>query len=101
MSFPKLLGSSVNAYDAGMVASSLHFQRHIVVPVAITVVLLFAVVGNTRPKIVKFLGSGCLLAGIGGMLHDFTPAAYQFRPDLTNLAECAESGQVCVRTKNI
>ena len=94
--FFALLWSSVNAYGPAMVASSLHFQRHIMIPVAITVVLLFAVIGNARHRIVKILGSVCLIVGVGGIIHDFTPSAYPFRPDLTQLQECAENDRsVC------
>lgn len=87
-----LLGSAVNAYGQAMVASSLHFQRHIMIPAAIVIVLLFAVLGSSATSWAKWVAACCLLAGLGGVAHDLIPAAYPYRPDLSGLEECVDSG---------
>lgn len=87
-----LLLSAVHAYGAAMVASSVAFQRHIVVPVAITIVLLFAVLATAKATWARALAALCLIAGIVGVVHDFVPAPYPVRPDLTELQHCVDSG---------
>ncbi|MCZ4557642.1 hypothetical protein O4215_18935 [Rhodococcus maanshanensis] len=90
--FAVLLGSAVNAYGQAMVASSLHFQRHIMIPLAIVIVLLVAVLGSATRSWAKAVAALCLLAGVGGIAHDLIPAAYPYRPDLAGLEECVDSG---------
>ncbi len=89
--FAVLLGAAVTAYGSAMVASPLHFQRHIVVPSAIVAVQLFAVLGSSVRLWVKAVAAVCLVAGIGGIVHDLIPPAYPCRPDLSGLQECVDS----------
>ncbi len=87
-----LLYSAVNAYGPSMVASSQAFQRHILIPVAICIVLLWGVIGSHRKSIPTAGAVICLLAGSWGIVHDFTPDAYPLKPDLTPLRQCVEAG---------
>jgi hypothetical protein len=61
------------------------FQRYFVVPIAIMIVLLVTVIGaGWWVKVaVVWLALGC-----GGMLIDFAPSSYHYRPDLTTLRQC-------------
>lgn len=87
-----LLYSAVNAYGPSMVGSSQAFQRHILIPVAICIVLLWAVIGAHGKSIPSAVALICLFAGSWGVVHDFAPAPYPLRPDLTPLRLCAEAG---------
>lgn len=63
------------------------FQRYFVVPISIMILLLVAVIGAGRcvKLAVVWLGLGC-----GGMLIDFAPLPYHYRPDLTGLRQCVD-----------
>lgn len=87
-----LLYSAVNAYGPSMVSSSQAFQRHILVPVAICIVLLWAVVGAHGRSIPGAVALLCLLVGGWGVVHDFAPDPYPLRPDLGPLRLCVETG---------
>ncbi len=87
-----LLGSAVRAYGEAMIASSFHFQRHIVIPVAIVALLLVAVVGQAPTRWMAGAAALWLLAGLGAAIHDFTPEPYPYRPDLSVLQDCLASG---------
>lgn len=92
-----LLGSAVHAYGDAMIASSFHFQRHIVIPVAIVVVLLVAVVGQAPTRWIAGATSLWLVVGAAAMIHDFVPEPYPYRPDLSVLQECVDSGAATCR----
>ncbi|KDE10501.1 hypothetical protein QLG13_01715 [Rhodococcus aetherivorans] len=92
-----LLGSAVHAYGDAMIASSFHFQRHIVIPVAIVVVLLVAVVGQAPTRWIAGAASLWLVIGAAAMIHDFVPEPYPYRPDLNVLQECVDSGAATCR----
>ncbi|CCQ14413.1 putative pentatricopeptide repeat-containing protein [Rhodococcus sp. AW25M09] len=87
-----LLYSAVNAYGPSMVASSQAFQRHILIPVAICIVLLWAVISSGGKTILSAVAATCLLAGSWGIIHDFSPDPYPLKPDLTPLRQCVEAG---------
>ncbi|MEH6797086.1 MAG: hypothetical protein V7694_23450 [Rhodococcus sp. (in: high G+C Gram-positive bacteria)] len=87
-----LLYSAVNAYGPAMVSSSQAFQRHILIPVAICIVLLWAVIGSHGRSIPTAVALVCLLAGGWGIVHDFAPDPYPLRPDLGPLRLCVEAG---------
>jgi hypothetical protein len=86
-----LLAAPVLAY--GYMPPPFNWQRHFVVPTAIVIVLLVAVVGARRWAIAAAVW---LAVGVGAMVHDFAPAPYPFRPDLTALQQCVNRGEpVC------
>jgi len=86
-----LVAAPVLAY--GYMPPPFSWQRHFVVPTAIVIVLLVAVIGARRGAMVALLW---LAAGAGAMVHDFAPAPYPYRPDLTGLQQCLNRHQpVC------
>lgn len=82
-----LLAAPVFAY--GYMPPPLSWQRHLVVPVAIVVVLLTAVTGARRPYSIAAAVS--LAIGLAAMVYDFLPAPYPYRPDLTWLHQCVKN----------
>jgi hypothetical protein len=78
-----LLAAPVLAY--GYMPPPFSWQRHFVVPMAIVVVLLVAVIGARRWAIAAVVW---LAVGAGAMVHDFAPMPYPYRPDLTGLQLC-------------
>ncbi|ORW64996.1 hypothetical protein [Mycobacterium saskatchewanense] len=69
------------------------FGRYFVIPVAVIIVLLVAVIGARKWVKTAVLW---LAFGVGGMLIDFAPAPYRYRPDLTGLHQCVKrGGPVC------
>ncbi|OAK55587.1 hypothetical protein [Rhodococcoides kyotonense] len=94
--FGVLLYSAVNAYGPSLVGSATAFQRHVLVPTAICITLLWAVLGSRGHLFAKVVATICLVAGAVGVVHDFTPAPYPLRPDLSSVQECLDAGtQVC------
>jgi hypothetical protein len=86
-----LLAAPVLAY--GYMSPPFTWQRHFVVPTAIVIVLLVAVIGARRWAIVAAVW---LSVGAGAMVHDFAPEPYPYRPDLTGLQQCVDRGEpVC------
>jgi hypothetical protein len=86
-----LLAAAVLAY--GYMPPPFTWQRHFVVPTAIVIVLLVAVIGARRWAIAA---GAWLSLGAGAMVHDFAPAPYPYRPDLTALQQCVDRGEpVC------
>jgi hypothetical protein len=86
-----LLTAPVLAY--GYLPPPFSWQRHFVVPTAIVIVLLVAVIGARRWTTVAVVW---LAVGAGAMVHDFFPAPYPYRPDLTGLQQCVNRGEpVC------
>jgi hypothetical protein len=86
-----LLAAPVLAY--GYMSPPSTWQRHFVVPTAIVIVLLVAVIGARRWTIAAGVW---LSVGAGAILHDFAPAPYPYRPDLTALQQCVNRGEpVC------
>ncbi|WP_155770562.1 hypothetical protein [Mycobacterium asiaticum] len=83
-----LLAAPVLAY--GYMPPPSADQRHFVVPTAIIVVMLVAVLGADKLKIGALV---LLILGIGGMLYDFAAAPYSYRPSLTNFQECVDRGE--------
>ncbi|MBW0012061.1 hypothetical protein [Mycobacterium sp.] len=89
-----LLAAPVMAY--GYMPPPFTWQRHFVVPTAIVIVLLVAVIGARRWAVAAGVW---LLVGAGAMAHDFAPAPYPYRPDLTALQQCVTRGEpVCRQT---
>jgi hypothetical protein len=86
-----LLAAPALAY--GYMPPPFSWQRHFVVPMAIVIVLLVAVIGARQWAI----GAAVWLAlGVGAMLHDFAPESYPYRPNLTGLQQCVNRGDpVC------
>ncbi|WP_155763545.1 hypothetical protein [Mycobacterium asiaticum] len=81
------------ALVCGPLTSPYLMQRVFVVPAAIVIVLLVAVIGSQNRLKLAVLW---LVLGIGGTLINLSPAAYTFRPDLTGLQHCFERGEpVC------
>jgi hypothetical protein len=78
-----LLAAPVLAY--GYMPPPFSWQRHFVVPMAIVVVLLVAVIGARRWAIAAVVW---LAVSAGAMVHDFAPMPYPYRPDLTGLQLC-------------
>jgi hypothetical protein len=86
-----LLTAPVLTY--GYMPAPFTWQRHFVVPTAIVIVLLVAVVGARRWAIVAGVW---LSVGAGAVVHDFAPEPYPYRPDLTALQHCVDRGEpVC------
>jgi hypothetical protein len=86
-----LLAVSVLAY--GYMPPPFSWQRYFLVPMAIVVVLLVAVISARRWAIAA---AGWLAVGVGAMVHDFAPEPYPYRPDLTGLQQCVKRGEpVC------
>jgi len=86
-----LLAAPVLAY--GYMPPPSSWQRHFVVPAGIVITLLVAVIGARRSVIAAVVW---LAAGVGAMVHDFAPAPYPYRPDLTGLQQCVNRGEpVC------
>lgn len=86
-----LLAAPVLAY--GYMPPPFAWQRHFVVPTAIVIVLLVAVVGAGRWALVAGVWLG---SGVAAMVHDFAPEPYPYRPDLTALQRCVNRGEpVC------
>ena len=74
----------------------LSWQRHFVVPTAIVILLLVAVVGARRWAMAAV---AWLAVGAGAIVHDFAPAPYPYRPDLTGLQQCLNRHEpVCRQT---
>lgn len=90
--FAVLLYSAVNAYGPSMVGSSVAFQRHILIPIAICCTLLWGVLGSSSHMVPKIVAGLCLLVGVVGIAHDFSPDPYPLRPDLTPVQECLDAG---------
>ncbi|ORI23732.1 hypothetical protein [Rhodococcus sp. 1168] len=90
--FAILLYSAVNAYGSAMVSSSFAFQRHVLIPTAVTLVLLWSVLGSSARTAIKAVAALCLVVGIGAVLHDFFPDPYPYRPSLSGLQECVDAG---------
>ncbi len=89
-----LLAAPVLAY--GYMPPPFTWQRHFVVPTAIVIVLLVAVIGARRWAIAAGVW---LSVGVGAMVHDFAPEPYPYRPDLTALQQCVNRGEpVCRQT---
>ncbi len=89
-----LLAAAVLAY--GYMPPPFTWQRHFVVPTAIVIVLLVAVIGARRWAIAA---GGWLAVGVAAMAHDFAPEPYPYRPDLTALQQCVNRGEpVCRQT---
>jgi hypothetical protein len=89
-----LLAAPVLAY--GYMPPPFTWQRHFVVPTAIVIVLLVAVIGARRWAVAAGVWLG---VGVGAMVHDFAPAPYPYRPDLTALHQCVNRGEpVCRQT---
>ena len=89
-----LLSAPVLAY--GYMPPPFTWQRHFVVPTAIVIVLLVAVIGARRWAIAAGVW---LSVGTGAMVHDFAPEPYPYRPDLTALQQCVNRGEpVCRQT---
>jgi hypothetical protein len=87
-----LLAASVLAY--GYMPPPFSWQRYFLVPMAIVVVLLVAVIGVRRWAMAAMVW---LAVGLGAMLHDFAPEAYPYRPDLTRLQQCVNRGEPICR----
>ena len=86
-----LLAAAVLAY--GYMPPPFAWQRHFVVPTAIVIVLLVAVIGARRWAIAAGVW---LAAGAAAMVHDFAPEPYPYRPDLNALQQCVNRGEpVC------
>jgi hypothetical protein len=86
-----LLAAAVLAY--GYMPPPFNWQRHFVVPTAVVIVLLVAVIGARRWAMAAVVW---LAVGVGAMVHDFAPAPYPYRPDLTALQQCVNRGEpVC------
>jgi hypothetical protein len=86
-----LLAAPVLAY--GYMAGPFNWQRHFVVPTAIVIVLLVAVIGAHRWAIAAVVW---LAVGVGAMAHVIAPAPFSYRPDLSALQQCVRRGeQVC------
>jgi hypothetical protein len=89
-----LLAAPVLAY--GYMAPPINDQRHFVVPTAIVIVLLVAVIGARRWA---RAGAAWLALGIGAMVHNFAPGPYLYRPDLTGLQHCLDRHEpICRQT---
>jgi hypothetical protein len=89
-----LLAAPVLAY--GYMRPPIADQRHFVVPTAIAIVLLVAVIGAHRWAIAAV---AWLAVGVWAMLHDFAPWPYPYRPDLTGLQQCLNRHEpVCRQT---
>lgn len=87
-----LLAAPVLTY--GYMPPPFSWQRHFVVPTAIVIVLLVAVIGAHRWVIAAV---AWLVVGAGGVVHDFAPAPYPYRPDLTALQRCVNRGEPTCR----
>ncbi len=86
-----LLAAPVMAY--GYMHGPTDWQRHFVVPTAIVIVLLVAVIGARRWAKAAI---AWLAVGTGAMLHVFAPPPYEYRSDLTPLQQCVNRGEpVC------
>lgn len=86
-----LLAVAVLAY--GYMPPPFSWQRYFVVPMAIVVLLLVAVIGARRWAMVAAVW---LAVGVGAMVHDFAPEPYPYRPDLAGLQQCVNRGEpVC------
>jgi hypothetical protein len=86
-----LLTAPVSTY--GYMPPPFTWQRHFVVPTAIVILLLVAVIGASRWAIAAGVW---LSVGAGAMVHDFAPEPYPYRPDLTALQQCVDRGEpVC------
>ncbi|QNI06764.1 hypothetical protein GAN17_11000 [Mycobacterium kubicae] len=81
------------AMVCGPLLSPFLMQRVYVVPAAIVIVLLVAVIGSQQ----RVKGAVVLLVlGIGGVLINLSPAAYTLRPDLSVLQHCVDRNEpVC------
>ncbi len=92
-----LLAAPVLAY--GYMQPPLNDQRHFVVPTAIVIVLLVAVIGARRWVVAAVVW---LAAGVGAMVHNFAPVPYAYRPDLTGLQQCLNRHEpICRQTISI
>jgi hypothetical protein len=87
-----LLAAPVLAY--GYMSPPFTWQRHFVVPTAIVIVLLVAVIGARRWAIVAGVW---LSVGAGAIVHDFAPEPCPYRPDLTGLQQCVDRGELVCR----
>jgi hypothetical protein len=86
-----LLAAPVLNY--GYMGGPFNWQRHFVVPTAIVIVLLVAVVGARRWAAAAVVW---LAVGVGAMVHVFAPLPYPYRSDLTALQQCVNRGEpVC------
>jgi hypothetical protein len=86
-----LLAAPVLNY--GYMGGPFNWQRHFVVPTAIVIVLLVAVIGAHRWAAAAVVW---IAAGLGAMVHVFAPAPYPYRADLTALQQCVNRGEpVC------
>lgn len=86
-----LLAASVLAY--GYMAPPFSSQRYFLVPIAVVIVLLVAVIGASRWAMAAAMW---LAVGAAAMVHDFAPEPYPYRPDLTGLQQCVKRGEpVC------
>jgi hypothetical protein len=86
-----LLAAPVLAY--GYLHGPWLWQRHFVVPMAIVIVLLVAVIGAGRWVSAAV---GWLAVGVPAMATVIAPAPYPYRPDLTALQQCVNRGEpVC------
>jgi hypothetical protein len=81
-------------FNYGYMGGPFNWQRHFVVPTAIVIVLLVAVVGARRWAIAA---AAWLAAGVGAMVHVFAPLPYPYRPDLTALQQCVNRGEPACR----
>ncbi|ORA71691.1 hypothetical protein BST25_16110 [Mycobacterium heidelbergense] len=89
-----LLAAPVLAY--GYMPPPSYGQRHFVVPTAIVIVMLVAVIGARRWAVAAIV---LLAVGAGGMLYDFIAAPYPYRPGLAGLQQCVARGErVCRQT---
>jgi hypothetical protein len=92
-----LLAAPVLAY--GYMPPPIADQRHFVVPTAIVIVLLVAVIGAHRWAMAAL---AWLAVGGWAMLHNFAPWPYPNRPDLTGVQQCLNRREpVCRQTISI
>ncbi len=92
-----LLAAPVLAY--GYMPPPINDQRHFVVPTAIVIVLLVAVIGARRWVMAAVVW---LAVGVGAIVHNFAPAPYPLRPDLTGLRQCLNRHEpICRQTISI
>jgi len=78
----------------GYLPSSSGWQRYFVVPTAIVIVLLVAVIGAGRWVMAAVVW---LAVGTVATLNDFAPAPHSYRPDLTGLQQCVNRGEPICR----
>lgn len=82
--------------DYGYMGGPYNWQRHFVVPTAIVIVLLVAVIGARRWVTAATVW---LVVGSGAMVHVFAPAPYPPQPALSRLQGCVNRGErICRET---